>query len=223
MIKLNFNSTKTSAGPTYEKTTETGFSTSFTSISTINQDIISQLKVVEPRVLVVILLKFLFILAFPVCLKVYEVIHIRELEAVKVVAQKNLDKKKQNLQKVEKEIASYSYLDNKSAEFESKKDFIKKLSESRLIIPRTLDSIQTNIPKTVWLKGVEVAVGKDKSVLKIKGESLTEDSVNSFADSLKSFVDRPSIKLTTRDIKEQGSTVRVSFDLKADMLSGRGF
>ena len=99
-----------------------------------------------------------------------------------------------------------------------KKEFLKKLTEERLIIPKILDFIQNHLPNTVWLKQIQVDISdKDRQSVTISGESIKEVGVNTFAVFLEEILDSNSITVSMRDIKEGNTVVKVSFDLKGEI------
>lgn len=229
MITLNLKKTKTSKSPIYDKT-RTEFSTSNlqTQASQISKRIFQKLQSINLQsisltMLFMIAIKILLVAALPLSLKIYELRIKNELQSQQDSASKVLATDNAKLAEVTETIKKYSNLQKKSAEYESKKKFIKQLTNSRLVIPQILDNIQSNIPETVWLKKINISLEKNKSTLKIEGESLSEDRINFFADSLKNLGERSDIKVATKDIKEGINTLKVGFSLEALLFARRGF
>lgn len=230
MIKINFKATKISSIAVYGTATrDTGLNTEDlgTQVKTLGTFLSDQVKTqmleISFATVLLMVIKILMILSFPAALKIYEFQQVNNNSMQQQEIQKTIDAAQGKLKKVNAEIKKFSYLTDQSREFESKKNFIKKLTESRLIVPRVLDSIQSHIPNTVWLKSISIKVEKEESKLSLRGESLTESVVNSFADSLKNIVDRSSIRVTTQDIKDGDNTVKVGFNLDSKIQASRGF
>lgn len=222
MVKLNLKNTKTSI-PIYgetgqTQTSQTNFGTALT--STFQQ--ISQLDF-SPAVILSITFKLALIACFPLGLKVYEIRIINDLKTQKKQVQATLSAKQKQVTSLEENIKKFDYLQEKSKEYKKKKDFLQGLASSRLIVPQLLEQVQTIIPESVWLKNIKIDIKEQK--IRISGESLNEDRVNLFADSLKNIVNRGSIKVDTTDVKGgKNKTInKVSFSLEAAILTGRNF
>ena len=224
MIKINLKNTKTSS-PIYSKT-ETNMSDRVdfqTTVTTVFKEWFqADLSALDPFVFLYILIKLLVIAAFPVGLYIYENRIINELEGTLNIAEQKNTSRQKILNDLKQKIDSHGYLKDKSNEYDNKKIFLKGLASSRLIIPQLLDQVQSIIPESVWLKKIEVGIA-EKGTLKIVGESLGEDRVNLFADSLKTIVERDSIKVNMNDIKENNNSVKVNFSLSASLLNRRSF
>ena len=224
MIKVNLKNTKTSS-PIYTKTgTDISDKTNFQSAvsNIVGEWFQFDLSAFNPFILLVILVKLAFLSGFPLALYIYEVRIINQLENEFKVVQQKYTAKQKVLTDVNQKINAYGYLKDKSKEYDDKKEFLKGLAHSRLIIPQLLDQIQSIIPESVWLKRIEVTI-KDKGNMKIVGESLGEDKVNLFADSLKTIIERDSIKVNMTDMKENNNSVKVQFTLTAALLNRRSF
>ena len=227
MLKVNLKNTKIQSARGAAGEGKTGFtagsSINMTGLSTALGGLKSAdlLQSLDPSVLLKIVVKLLLILCFPAGLKVYETWQLAELGKEKGALETNLSARAQTRDKLKKEVKSFDYLTAQAKEYDQKKAFLKELANSRLIIPQLLDQVQSVIPESVWLKNLRVEI-KDEGNLYIQGESLSEDRINLFADSLKNIVNKDSITLSTRDVKggKQGF-VKVSFDLKASLLKGR--
>ena len=160
------------------------------------------------------------IACFPLGVKIYEIDQIRKLKAQEKQKQEILLVQQKRLSSVEVELKSYSNLKKKSKEFLKKKKFLKKLAESRIIIPRTVDLIQNKIPKTVWLEHLKLELLDQSTRVELSGNSFTEDNINLFATLLQEVLEKNSITVKTEDIKESNSIVKVKFNLQGD-IQGR--
>ncbi len=226
MLKVNLKNTKVQSSKTESSIsaqTGTAFGSSYTGSLSATIEGIKRgnfLQDLEPAVLLKFVVKALLILCFPFALKIYEAQQIDSLKAQKTALEGNLAEQTKARDILAKKIKSFDYLTIQAKEYDQKKETLRKLARSRLIIPQLLDQIQSIIPESVWLKTLSVKI-KGKGGLSIQGESLSEDRINLFADSLKNIVDRDSISLSTRDVRSQENFVKVSFDLKADLLKER--
>ena len=221
MIKVNLKNTKTAISRFgySEPGTEPGL-TEKTQLSTV----LMQLKKLDVSgldtgFLLRVLFKVMFLLTLPFALKVYEVINITRLENMKKKADAELMAKKTKVNQIQSRIDAYDYLKKKEEEFNKKKTLLSELASSRLVIPRFLDEIQTSIPPSVWLKKVQVdSEQKEKRTVSFSGESLNEETINIFVEELKGIVDANSIQMNTQDLKEGDISVKVRFDIKAEIL-----
>ena len=73
----------------------------------------------------------IFILCFPLGLKIYEMKQIRKLNKEKIQAETVMSGTQDKLYSLEAELAKYNHLENKAKEFLEKKEFLKELAESR--------------------------------------------------------------------------------------------
>ena len=172
---------------------------------------------INAAVVIKIVINFVLILCFPLGLKAYETHQINKLEKEKTLKEKLLASTNEKLSHLENELKSYDYLQEKAKEYKKKKEFLKHLAESRLIIPRTIDLIQNKIPKTVWLEQLKLEISEEGQKVHISGKSFNEAHVNFFANSLHDVLDKNSITVETQDIKDGNSIVRVNFNLKGRM------
>lgn len=219
MIKVNLNKTKSSV--IYD-TKETGLGSSDTFFQTAVSTVLTNIKktnVAEASAtaLLKIVINFILVLCFPLALKVYEVNQIKELEKQKSKKEQLLAAASGELSRLETELRSYDHLQAKAEEYRKKKEFLKKLAESRLIIPRTIDLIQNKTPKTVWLEELRLEISERGQKVHITGKSFNEAHVNFFANSLHDVLDKNSITVDTQDIREGNSVVKVDFNLKGTM------
>ena len=148
MIKFNLKSTKTSvnmdplAGENYTQNIRTNLTEFLDHLD---------LSSIDPKTFIFIALKILIILCFPLGLKVYEVYQINILKTEREQVDKVLTAKNGEVSHLNQELEKLSYLKKKAEEYESKKNFLKNLAYSRLIVPKILDQIQSVIPETVCL------------------------------------------------------------------------
>lgn len=230
MIKINFKSTKISSAAIYGNT-KSSMASSEDLSSQINnfgaqiQEIIkSQFLDISFSTILLSLFKICLVFSFVLGLKGYEFqqVSIRNNKIEEL--QKSIESNQAEIKKLEAEIEKYKYLDEKEKEFKSKKEFIKKLAGSRLIVPKILDNIQTNIPNTIWLQSIRIKIEKEKSELHIKGESVTESHINSFSQSLsKIVVDSSQVKTGMTDVTKDEVGTIVSFNLSSPIKENRGF
>ena len=225
MIKINLNKTKVDKDHhtlSFQETQETGLAASGSTIAT---KIFDSLKVGTAEVssgdIIKILIKLLIMASFPLGLKYYEITQIKELENKKQKSDQLLTQSNQRLSEIKKKLDTYGDLQNLSKEFVEKKDFLKKISASRLVVPRTLDLIQAKLPESVWLKTIKITLSDDDEThsISISGEGYKESNVNFFAISLKEILNKNTITVDTNDIKDgsSDSILKVQFDLKGTM------
>ena len=224
MIKINLNKTKVGKDNTmsFQETQETGLAgPGSTIITKIMDGLKSSTAEITPGDITKIVFKLLIMASFPLGLKYYEITQIKELEAKKKQADQLLVQTNQKLGEIKKKLDSYGDLQNLSKEFVEKKDFLKNISSSRLIVPRTLDLIQAKLPESVWLKTIKINLSEDDKAhaVSISGEGYRESNVNFFAISLKEILKKDSIIVNTNDIKDgsSDSILKVQFDLKGKM------
>lgn len=212
MININFNKTKSSV---IHAGTQSGMETGESSVITNLKSTFANVQFdLQPGIIIKMITNLVLILCFPLGLKVYEVREINKLEVQKQAVSSALKQTQDRLAQLKAELDSYSHLQEKSKEFATKKEFLRGLAEARLIIPRTVDLIQNKTPKTVWLERLNLKLSKEETAVEISGKSFNEAHVNSFAGSLHDILDKNSITVDTRDIKEGGSIVKVNFNLK---------
>ena len=215
MIKVNLNKTKSAV--TYN-THSTGLASTGSTIFTSIKKIVDGNEFnFQPVIVIKLIVNISLIFCFPLGLKIYEMNQINHLETEKQKANVALAGVREKLSVLQKELEGYSHLQDKSKEFLKKKEFLKNLAESRLIIPRTVDLIQNKIPKTVWLEHLRMEINQKNNKLEIFGKSFNEAHVNAFARSLHDIMDKNSITVNTRDIKESNSVIKVDFNLKGVM------
>ncbi len=224
MIKVNLKETKT-ASSIYTKTGTGAYENEDfkTAVGTIVKEWFEiDFKMLNPFIFLSILIKLILIAGFPIGLYIYEARVIGQLEErLESLGQKHTSLQK-SLSDLKVKIESNGHLKDKSKEYDNKKEFLKGLAYSRLIVPQLLDQVQSIIPESVWLKTITVST-KEEGDLKIVGESLGEDRVNLFADSLKVIVERDSIKVNMTDVEENNNFVKVKFTLTALLLKRRSF
>ena len=162
-------------------------------------------------------MKLLLISMLPVGLKVYEIYNITMLEKEKKRVESVLSSKQAESAKLQKKITSFDYLKKQAKEYENKKGLLKELAHSRLVIPKFLDQVQSVIPDSVWLTGLQVMQTDRANSIVINGESLNEESVNNFLTYLQDVVQRNTIQFNTKDVKKTGRLVRVQFNIRADL------
>ncbi|MBC6415304.1 MAG: PilN domain-containing protein [Bdellovibrionales bacterium] len=215
MIKVNFNKKQT------ENTFQSGLapkgvSTIYTAFTKAFQNE----EALSPSVIIKVVVNFTLILLFPLGLKFYEIHEIKKLTKIKDKETLVLNENKTKLSNLKQELENYAYLENEHKEFASKRDFFKKISGDRLIIPRTIDSIQDQIPKDVWLNDMNISLSGESKKVKLSGFSFKEASVNQFASSLKDILDKETIFVDTKDIKEGdiNSVIKIQFDLKGELF-----
>ena len=218
MLKINLNKTK-KAEVFQDQTHSTGLATAGSTLFTNLKTLVGGIKsdVITPVLIVKIIINISLIVFFPLGLKIYEMIQINKLETQKKATDDILAGAQLKLDQLRKELSNYDHLKDLSQEFVRKKNFLQGLAEKRLVIPRTIDLIQNNTPKTVWLEHIKLNLSDEKNTVEISGKSFNENHVNSFATSLHNILDKNSITLETQDIKEGESIVKVDFDLKGVM------
>ena len=224
MIKVNLKNTKTAISRfSYSETTSaTGASTAAsTQLSSFLKQLQQlDLSSLDTAVLLRIMIKFILVCAIPFSLKIYEIINIEKLKNSIKQVETNVASTNSARDQIQVKIKNYDYLKKKEEEFNRKKELLSGLASSRLVIPRFLDEIQTAIPPSVWLKEMEVSAPnprENKRQVKFAGEGLNEELINSFVEELKIFVDANSLRLNTRDIKEGEISVKVKFDIQAEL------
>ena len=223
MIKINLKNTKTSisrfGGPSVTDVgTDTGQETNLSTF--VDQIKRLDLSNLETALLLKILVKLVVLCLLPFGLKVYEILNIQRLEAVKRQTEQELNDKKAAVSQIQIRIDSYGFLKKKEKEFDKKKELLSNLASSRLAIPRFLDEVQTIIPSSVWLKRIEVREEKDsKRQVSFSGESVNEEMINKFAEELKAVVEPNSMQFNTQDIKEGENAVKVGFDIRAELYN----
>lgn len=222
MIKINLNQTKAGKENTlsFQETQETGLASSGSTIATkIMDSLKARTAEITPGDITKIVIKLLIMASLPLGLKYYEITQIKELESQKQKADKVLIQTNEKLSKIKTKLDSYGDLQNLSKEFVEKKDFLKRISSSRLIVPRTLDLIQSKLPETVWLKTIKITLSNDDEshAISISGEGREETNVNAFAISLREILNQNTIIVDTNDIKDSNDETKVQFDLKGTM------
>jgi len=223
MIKVNLKKTKTSLTAPHggrDDSDKMDFSTVMTTM--VKEWVQFDISAFNTFVIVSLLLKLGAVCLFPLGLYIYEGGILNQLETDLQNHQKVHQSKQQRLSKLNQELDSQSYLKDKATEYNKKKEFLKGVSRSRLIVPEILDQIQSIIPESIWLKSIRLSIDK-KGTIQITGESVSEDLINVFADELKTIVDRSSIKVDMNDIKQNDSFVKVQFNLSAVLLKRRNF
>lgn len=213
MIKINFKQTKIARD---QDTKSTGLASQ--GASTIVTALVEQAKKIQfgdigPEVFFRMTINVVLVLCFPLGLKIYEINQINKLERIKKQKEDLLATTNQRLADVSEELEDYSHLQEKSKEYQTKKNFLKGLAEARIVIPRTLDIIQNKTPETVWLKQVSLELSDANTKVSLSGKSFKEADINAFANSLNDILDRNSIFVSTRDVKEGNSVVSVDFEL----------
>ena len=222
MIKVNLKNTKTAISRTgYSETNATGTESAGSQLSSL----IGQLKQIDlsaldTTILLKIAIKFILLSSLPFSLKIYEMIHIGILESKLQKVEENINHKNATRDQMQIQINNYGYLKKKEEEFKRKKELLSSLASSRLVIPRFLDEVQTAIPPSVWLHRIEVSAedkNEKKRDVSFSGEGINEELINNFVEDLKMFVDANSLRLNTRDIKEGQSSIKVQFDIQAEL------
>jgi len=214
MININFNKTKSSTIYQDQDPQTNALSGLITNIkASVSKSDFSLDSIMILR----IIMNLVLIACFPIALKFYETQEIKKLDVQKAQVDSELNGLKTQLTKVESELKAYGEFQDKSKEFVKKKDFLKELAGSRLIIPRALNLIQEKTPRTVWLEKISLNLLEKKSTVEISGKSFNEIDVNRFANSLHDILDKNSIIVDTRDSKKSGGVAEVSFSLRAEM------
>ena len=162
-------------------------------------------------------IKLLLIATIPLGLKIYEIYNITLLENEKKRVESILSSKQSESANLQNKITSFDYLKKQAEEYENKKGLLRGLAHSRLVIPKFLDQVQSVIPDSVWLTGLTVTKGEHTNSITIDGESLNEESVNSFLVHLQDVVQKNTIQFNTQDVKKTGRLIRVRFNIRADL------
>ncbi|MCY4512705.1 MAG: PilN domain-containing protein [Bdellovibrionales bacterium] len=220
MIKFNLKNTKVSSVTAMNE--EDSFEKSAFGKSLAATDIRSVLgqmdfSELDAKFFVKFSVKLLLVASIPFGLKVYEIYNITLLEKEKQRVESILSSKRGESAQLQKKIESFDYLKKQAKEYENKKGLLKGLAHARLVIPKFLDQVQSVIPESVWLTGLSVTKNQDKNSITIDGESLNEESVNSFLAHLQDVVQRNTIQFSTQDVKKTGRLVRVRFSIRADL------
>jgi len=218
MIKVNFNQKKTSMAEARTR----GLAPTGTSqiLNQFTETLKEKQSLLDTQTLVKFIFNIIIVLCFPIGLKIYEIKEIRKLEKLKAQEQSILDQKNQQLASVKKELEAYAYLEDLSKEFSTKRAFLSEISSGRLVVPRVIDFIQNKIPKGMWLTNVKIDLQNlETAKLSISGFSIKEASINYFTNSLEAILQRESILVNTRDIKDsQSQTItKTNFSLKGNL------
>ena len=216
MIRVNLKHTKVSADKAMD-TKSTGLASEGVSTIVTNlTDVAKRMNLdsLTPGVIFKMVINLILILCFPLGLKIYEINQINKLEKIKKEKEHLLKVKNQKLLNLSQKLESYAHLQEKAKEYQKKKDFLKKIAEDRIIIARTLDIIQSKTPDTVWLKDLHLTLSEKNTKVSLSGKSFKESHINAFADSLNEILDKDSITVSTRDVREGNSVVNVEFDLE---------
>ena len=222
MIKVNLKNTKTAISRFGSSETNiTGTESAGSQFSTIVDQLKQlDLSALDTTLILKMVIKLVLLSSLPFGLKVYEMIHIGMLESKLQKVEENINHKNAERDQIQIQINNYAYLKRKEEEFNRKKELLSSLASSRLIIPRFLDEVQTAILPSVWLHRIEVSAedkNEKKRNVSFTGEGVNEELINSFVEDLKMFVDANSLRLNTRDIKEGGSSIKVQFDIQAEL------
>lgn len=218
MIKVNLKNTRTAisrvgfseTGVTERLSKGKTFSTVLEQVKTID------LSEIDSALLLKILIKMVILFSIPFGLKVYEIMNIENLEEERKAVQAKVTSKKASLDQIQNSIDQYNHLKQTEIEFNRKKNMLANLASTRLIIPRFLDEIQTMIPPYVWLRSIVVGSERDnKREVTLSGEGVNEEIINNFLENLKSSVDANSLQLNTQDMKDEKSSTKVKFHIKA--------
>ena len=219
MIKFNLKKTKVSSITSMDdmsfEDTAFGKSLGATDLKTLLGEV--DFSELDAGFFVKFSMKLLFIAMIPLGLKVYEIYSITLLEKEKKRVESILSSKQSESAKLQQKITSFDYLKKQAEEYENKKNLLKNLAHSRLVIPKFLDQVQSVIPDSVWLTGLQVIQSDKADSIVIDGESLNEESVNSFLTHLQDVVQKNTIQFNTQDIKKTGRLVRVKFNIRADL------
>ena len=215
MIKINLKQTKISKEGYETKSTgmaATGGSTVITEL--FDQVKKFQLDSLEAEIVVKMIINIILILCFPLGLKIYEINQIKALEKVKKQQDDLLILANQRLSNLSKELEGYAHLHGKAEEYQTKKAFLQKIAEDRIVIARTLDIIQNKTPETVWLNRLNLELLEENTKVFLSGKGFREADINVFADSLKDLLDKNSIIVNTSDVKDGNSVTSVEFNLE---------
>ena len=218
MIKINFNqkSAKTNASGS-KGFASTGTSIVFTAITRAlkgNQD------AVDLGIIIKIVFNLVLVLSFPLGLKIYEIREINNLESIKNGEKIVLNKNQEKLNGLKKELEKYSYLQGLAGEFKDKRKFLSKIADDRLVVPRTIDFIQTQMTKDIWLTEMKIYLEGDPKKVFISGYGFKESRVNHFAHTLKGILNKKTISVTTQDVKRDGnnSIIKIKFQLEGHLI-----
>ena len=218
MIKVNFNQKKTDN----VNHDTTGLASKRTSqmITQISEMAKEAQELISPQAIIKILINVILILSLPIGLKFYEIREIGKLTTQKNQEQSVLDQKNQEVARLKKELESYAYIKDIANEFENKKNFLKEISEDRLVVPRIMDFIQNQIPKDLWLTDLQIDLKEEDRKISLSGFSVKESSINYFTNMLQQILQKESISVDTRDIKDgsSDSILKTSFNLKGELI-----
>ena len=214
MMKMNLNQTKVSTGI---ETRSTGMASEGLSIITYiaKKGKNFELENLSPEVLFKLIVNVILIFCFPLSLKVYEINQINKLEKIKKQKEELLGAKNQQLSELSQELQLYGYIQEQAEEYRAKKAFLKEIARKRIIIAKKMDLIQDRIPKTVWLKRLQLELLEENMKVSLEGKSFNEANINIFATSLHGILDKNSIIVNTRDVRRGNSILSVEFRLEA--------
>ncbi len=135
---------------------------------------------IKPKKIIGFCIRMLLCTVGVISLKYVEKKNITELNARKVIVNRELNQLTKQQKAIEKQIASYSTLVIKSKEFYNKLEIMQQLADNRMLALTGLDHIQSIIPEEVWLKQVDFGNKK----FTIAGISTTNKNIQNFVEEL---------------------------------------
>ena len=223
MIKLNLNKTKVeSTQMEATLTTNPGNTTSMTSfkdtaLSRFREMINKTSEEITPAIIIKASINLGILICCPLGIKIYEVRGKSALKKAQEQVQMELDSAKQEVAGLDGELKKYEKIKEDSIGFLKRKEFLKKIASSRLIIPEALDFIQNNLPENVWLNSLNIKLTNKETnefEMRLQGNGINELNVNSFESILGSFLDPKTVTSSVQDVKSEDNSVKVSFSIE---------
>ena len=229
MLKINFQNTRTSVKNLADENTQ--------QIRLDNQDgsqnfegLIGKLKSslqiedLDSSILFKIMFKLFLAALLPLGLKMIEINKVDQLKTILKKEEQKLSDAQAQMQTIKAQVSELSEYKKISLEYVQKKTFLNSLANARLTVPKFLDQIQSIIPNSVWLTHIKVSQAQNNTrdsdelnhakEISLKGESLNEENLNIFLQSLNQVVQSDTIQFNTNEQKKD-SLIRVKFDIKA--------
>lgn len=135
---------------------------------------------IDPKIVINIILRLALC-----ALGTYILIHFEQQEldrllAKKATLEKTLEKSKNIIISLEKEIKTYGALPKKAEHFKNRLNIMQKIVKYRLLPIKSLDQIQSIIPKDIFLKNINYT----KKRIIFTGVGNTMPSIHTFIQSL---------------------------------------
>ena len=196
--------------------------------STIKLDLSSQIRQqIESgawsfRSLFALVLKLSFMGVVPLGLVFYEKYSRNILLQQKEQVQKELDVKKQELQKLTQQLTAYDGSHKRHEEFQNKLEILKKIAQERIMVIRVLDSIQEAMGLSSEQENINdflffntVSVKGDR--LTIAGSASKEDVIDQFVERLQGQ-DTIYRSINWEDVVSNQQTKMKSFRITGEII-----